>query len=62
MLDNPDIYLDRSISEVANEHFQEHYLHPLGDNVVYVQLESEWHVIYEGHMLMFLGRDAHEWN
>ena len=39
--DDPDKYSDRSVSEVANEHFQEHYLHPLGDAVVYVQLESE---------------------
>ena len=39
--DYPDKYLDRSVSEVAKEIFQEHYLHPLGDNVGYVQLESE---------------------
>ena len=41
MLDDPDLYLDKSVSEVANEQFKEHYLHPLGDVVVYVQLESE---------------------
>jgi hypothetical protein len=41
MEEDPDKYLDRSVSEVAKEHFQEHYLHPLGDNVGYVQLESE---------------------
>ena len=39
--DYPDKYLDRSVSEVAKELFQEHYLHPLGDDVGYVQLESE---------------------
>jgi len=41
VLDDPDKYPDRSISEVAKEHFQEHYMHPLGDHVRYVQLESE---------------------
>ena len=45
VLDDPDKYLDRSVSEVAKEQFQEHYLDPLGDVVVYVQLESEWQVI-----------------
>ena len=39
--DNQDKYLDRSVSEVAKEQFQEHYLHPLGEDVGYVQLESE---------------------
>jgi hypothetical protein len=39
--DDPDIYPDRSVSEVAKEKFQEHYLHLLGDDVGYVQLESE---------------------
>jgi hypothetical protein len=52
MSDDPDIYLDRSVSEVAKEQFQEHYLHPLGDNVRYVQLKSELQVIFSGHMLM----------
>jgi hypothetical protein len=41
VLDYPDKYLNRSVSEVAKEQFQEDYLHPLGDNVGYVQLESE---------------------
>ena len=43
--DDPDLYLDRSVSEVAKERFQEHYLHPLGDGVRYVKLESELQVI-----------------
>ena len=42
VLDDPDKYLDRSVTEVAKELFEEHYLHPLGDDVRYVQLESEW--------------------
>ena len=58
--DDPDKYLGRSVSEVANEQFQEHYLRPLGD-VVYVQLESESYVICQGHMLIFFGRNAHKW-
>ena len=41
VMDYPDKYLDRSVSEVAKEQFQEQYLHPLGDNVGYVLLESE---------------------
>ena len=58
VMDYPDKYLDRSVSEVAKEQFQEHYLHPLGD-VGYVQLESELKVICQGHMLMYFGRNAH---
>jgi hypothetical protein len=41
VLDDPDKFLNRSVSEVAKELFQEHYLHPLGHDVEYVQLESE---------------------
>jgi hypothetical protein len=57
--DFPDLFLDRSVSEVAKERFEEHYLHPLGDGVGYVQLQSELQVICQGHMLMFLGRNAY---
>jgi hypothetical protein len=60
MLDDPDLYLDRSAPEVANEQFQD-YLHLLGDNVRYVKLESELQVICQSHMLMFCGRNAYEW-
>ena len=61
VLDYPDLYPDRSVSEVAKERFQEHYLHPLGDDVGYVQLESELQVIFQSHMLMLFGRNAYEW-
>jgi hypothetical protein len=63
VLDDPDLYLDRSVSEVAKERFQEHYVHPLGasDDVRYVQLESELQVICQSHILMFFGRIAYEW-
>ena len=61
MLDDPDRYPDRSVSEVAKEQLQKHYVHPLGGDIKYVQLESELQVIYQGHMLMFFGRNAYEW-
>ena len=54
MLDDQDLYPDRSVSEVAKEQFEEHYVNPLGGDVKYVQLESELRVICQGHMLMFL--------
>ena len=43
MDDYPNKYPDRSESEVAAlavKLFQEHYMHPLGDDVRYVQLQS----------------------
>jgi hypothetical protein len=40
VLDYPDRYPDGNASQVAEEQFQEHYLHPLGDDVSYVRLES----------------------
>jgi hypothetical protein len=43
--DDPDKYMNRSVSEVAEERFQEHYLRPLGDDVKYVRFESEFRVI-----------------
>ena len=61
VLDYPDLYPDRSVSEVAKERFQEHYVDPLGGDVEYVRLESESQVIYQGDMLMFFGRNAYEW-
>jgi len=40
VLDDPDKYLNKSVSEVAKEQFYEHYLLPLGEDVRYVQLEK----------------------
>ena len=60
-MDVSDLYPVKNVSEVAKERFEEHYLHPLGGDVVYVQLESEWHVICQGHMMMSFGRNAHQW-
>ena len=45
MFDYPDEYPNSNISEVAENQFQEHYLHPLGNDVRFVQLESEFRVI-----------------
>ena len=45
MLDDSDEYQDHIVSQVAVERFQEHYLHPLGNEVEYVRLESELRVI-----------------
>ena len=43
--DYPNIYSNRSVSEVAKELFHKHYLHPLGGQIGYVQLESELQAI-----------------
>ena len=41
LFDYPDEYPPGStISEVAERQFREHYLHPLGDDVRFVRLES----------------------
>ena len=40
LLDYPSDYPDSSVSEAAARQFQDHYLHPLGDDVRYVRLES----------------------
>ena len=40
VFDDPDKYLDSDASQVAEKLFQEHYLHPLGEDVKYVRLES----------------------
>ena len=59
--DNPAMYSNRSVSEVAEALFQEHYLCPLGDDIKYVQLQSELQVICQGLMLMFFERNACRW-
>ena len=40
MSDYPNEYPNCNVSEVAEKLFQEHYVHPLGDNIIYVQLQS----------------------
>ena len=44
LVDFPSDYPDSSVSEAAKRQFEEHYLHPLGDEVRYVQLESGFRV------------------
>ena len=50
-MDFPSDYPDGSASEAAKRLFEEHYLHPLGDNVRYVQLESGFRVKCLGYKL-----------
>ena len=60
LADYPDEYPDSNVSEVAEKQFQERYLHPLGNDVKYVQLQSGFGVKRQGYyILMFLGRNAH---
>ena len=44
LLDYASEYPDSNVSVVAETQFQEHYLHPLGDDVRYVRLESGFRV------------------
>ena len=43
-MDYPSDYPASSVSEAAERQFEEHYLHPLGDDVSYVRLESGFRV------------------
>jgi hypothetical protein len=54
LADYPSEYPDCDISEVAEKQFQEHYLHPLGDDVRYVKLQSGFRVECRGYSLIFL--------
>jgi hypothetical protein len=58
--DDPDKYPDSTVAQVAEQRFQDHYLRPLGDDVRYVLLESEFGVRCECHILMLFGRNALE--
>ena len=51
LVDFPSDYPGCSVSEVAKRQFEEHYLHPLGDNIRYVQLESGFRVKCQGYKL-----------
>ena len=56
--DYPNEYPDSNVSQVAEKQFQEHYLHPLGDDIRFVKLESGFRVKCQDCMLMFFGRNA----
>jgi hypothetical protein len=59
LVDYPNEYCPGiTVSEAAEKQFQEHYLHPLGDAVRYVRLESGFRVQCSGYRLMSLGRNA----
>ena len=58
MFDYPNEYPNSNLSEVAEKQFQEHYLHPLGDDVRFVRLESEFGVTCWDCMLMSFVRNA----
>ena len=52
MADYPNEYPGNvSVSKVAEELFQEHYLHPLGGDVGFVRLQSGFGVKCRGYML-----------
>ena len=57
--DYPDEYPDSNVSEVAEKQFQEHYVHPLGDDIRFVKLKSGFRLECQDYMLMFFGRNAH---
>ena len=57
--DYPNEYPDSDVSEVAEKHFQERYLRPLGKDPIFVRLESGFRVKCQECILMFFGRNAH---
>jgi hypothetical protein len=62
LVDYPHEYPpDSNVSEEVEKQFQEHYLHPLGDGVRFVRLESGFRAKCQGYMLMFFA-DMHRQN
>ena len=62
LVDYPKEYSpDSNVSEVAEKLFQEHYLHPLGDDIRFVRLASGSRVKCHRDecVLMFFTRDAY---
>ena len=58
LFDFPNEYPDSDATEVVERLFQERYLHPLGDNITFVRLKSEFRIKWQEYMLMFWGRNA----
>jgi hypothetical protein len=50
--DYPNEYPDSNVSDAVEKIFQKHYLHPLGDDVRFVRLESGFQAKCQGYMLM----------
>jgi hypothetical protein len=61
LADYPNEFTDSNVSEVVEKQFQEHYLHPLGDGVRFVRLESGFQAKCQGYMLRFFA-DMHRQN
>ena len=59
IFDYPNEYPGAEVSEVAEKRFQERYLRPLGDDIVFVRLARAFSVKYQERMLMFFGRNAY---
>jgi hypothetical protein len=55
MSDFPNEYPNSNVSEAAESQFQEHYLRPLGNDAIFVRLESGFRVICLDCMLMSFG-------
>ena len=53
MGDYPNEYPGSNLVEVAEKLFQRHYLHPLGNDIISVRLESEFSAKWRGYMLIF---------
>ena len=54
LVDFPNEHPNSSVSEAVEEQFREHYLHPLGEDVRYVRLESGFRVkpgLHADHVL-----------
>ena len=54
----PNEYCNSDVSKVMEKLFQEYYLHPLGEGIRFVRLQSRFRVKYQECMLMFFGRNA----
>ncbi len=58
LVDYPNEYPDSNVYEAAEKRFQEYYLHPLGEDVRFVRLESAFRGKYLGYTLTFVSRNA----
>ena len=55
--EDPSIDLsEETKGKAAKEIFEEHYLRPLGDGVMWVRLQSEFGIKCLGNILMFFDR------
>ena len=52
LADYPNEFPESNVSDVVDQIFEEHYLHPLGDEVRFVRLASEFGFKGHGYILM----------